>query len=139
MPQCSILGPLLFIIYKNDLAQGLGILFTILFTDETIVTIQGDLKSVLINTLHIELDKFNIWLQANKLTIDVSAKSHYMIFHGIRRKVDINNRSLNNTVLQRVNYTIFSGVIIDDGLKWTNHIDIAYVKNKIAKGFSIIL
>ena len=65
------------------------------------------------------------------------SKSHYMIFHRRRRKIDINNPSLNNTVLQRVNYTKFLGVIIDDGLKWTNHI--AYVKNKIAKGFGIIL
>ena len=36
-----------------------------------------------------------------------------------------------------VNYTKFLGVIIDDGLKWTNHI--AYVKNEIVKGFGIIL
>ena len=36
-----------------------------------------------------------------------------------------------------VNYTKFLGIIIDDGLKWTNHI--AYVKNKISKGFGIIL
>ena len=117
-------------------AQVSEILFTILFADDTTVTIQGDNESVLINTLNIELEKLNIWLQANKLTINVS-KSHYMIFHRRRRKIDINNPSLNNTVLQRVNYTKFLGVIIDDGLKWTNHI--AYVKNKIAKGFGIIL
>ena len=78
----------------------------------------------------------NIWLQANKLTINVS-KSHYMIFRRRRKKNNINNHFLNNTVLQKINYTKFLGVIIDDGLKWTNHI--AYVKNKIAKGFGIIL
>ena len=60
-----------------------------------------------------------------------------MIFHRRRRKIDINKPSLNNTVLRRVNYTKFLGVIIDDGLKWTNHI--AYVKNKIAKRCGIIL
>ena len=76
--------------------------------------------SVLINTLNIELEKLNIWLQAIKLTINVS-KSHYMIFHRRRRKIDINNPSLNNTVLQRVNYTTFLGVIIDDGLKFDKH------------------
>ena len=52
-----------------------------------------------------------------ELTINVS-KSHYMIFHRRRKKVDINdNPSLNNTVLQKVNCTKFWGVIIDDGLK----------------------
>ena len=51
-----------------------------------------------------------------------------------------------NTELQKLNswlhikgfnYSKFLGVIIDDGLKWTNHI--SYIKNKIAKGFGIIL
>ena len=110
------LGPLLFIIYINDLAQVSEVLFTILFADDTTVTIQGDNESVLINTLNIEFEKLNIWLQANKWTINVS-KSHYMIFHRRRRKIDISNPSLNNTVLQRVNYTKFLGVIINDGLK----------------------
>ena len=121
IPQGSILGLLLFIIYINDLAQVLEVLFTILFADDTTVTIQDDNESALINTFNIELEKLNIWLQANKLTINVS-KSHYMIFHRRRRKIDNNNPSLNNTVLQRVNYTKFLGVIVDDGLKWTNHI-----------------
>ena len=121
IPQGSILGPLLFIIYINDLAQVSEVLCTILFADDTTVTIQGDNESVLINTLNIELEKLNIWLQANKLTINES-KSHYMIFHRRRRKIDINNPSLNNNVLQRVKYTEFLGVFIDDGLKWTNHI-----------------
>ena len=133
--QGSSLGPLLCIIYINDLAHVSEVLFTILFADDTTVTIQGDNESVLINTLNIELEKLNIWLQANKLSINVF-KSHYMIFHRRQRKIDINNPSLNNTVLQRVSYTNFFGVIIDDGLKWTNHI--AYVKNNISKGFGII-
>ena len=60
-----------------------------------------------------------------------------MIFHRSRRKHDINSPSLNNTVLQMVKYTKFLGVIIDDFLNWTN--PIAYVENKIAKGFGIIL
>ena len=122
--------------FINDLSQVSEVLFAILFADDTTVTIEGDNESVLIDILNIELEKMNIWLQANKLTINVS-KSHYIFFHRRRRKIDINNPSLNNTVLQRVNYTKFLGVNIDDGLKWTNHI--AYVKNKIAKGFGIIL
>ena len=60
-----------------------------------------------------------------------------MIFHRKRRQIDINNLSLNNTVLQRVNYTKFwvsLSMMVLNGL-----IIIAYVKNKIAKGFGIIL
>ena len=43
---------------------------------------------------------------------------------------------MNNIAFKKVNYFIFFGVIIDDGLNWTNHI--SYIKNKIAKGFGII-
>ena len=53
------------------------------------------------------------------------------------KKIDVNNLSLNNIALKRVNYSKFLGVIIDDGLKWTNHI--SYIKNKIGNGFGIIL
>ena len=45
--------------------------------------------------------------------------------------------SLNHISLKRVKFTKFLGVIIDDQLKWSNHI--LYIKNKIAKGFGIIL
>ena len=60
-----------------------------------------------------------------------------MVFHRGKRKIDFNNPSSNNIALKRVNYSKFLGVIIDDGLKWTNHI--SCIKNKIAKGFGIIL
>ena len=78
----------------------------------------------------------NIWLNANKLTINI-AKSHYMVFHRGKRKSDLRIPVLNNVSLERVQCTKFLGIIIDDGLKWTNHI--SYIKNKIAKGFGIIL
>ena len=45
-----------------------------------------------------------------------------MVFHRGKRKVDVNNPSWNNIALKKVNYSKFLGVIIDDGLKWTNHI-----------------
>ena len=60
-----------------------------------------------------------------------------MVFHRTKKEIDVNNPSLSNIALKRVNYSKFLGVIIDDCLKWTNHI--SYVKNKMAKGFGIIL
>ena len=136
VPQGSILGPLLFILYINDLANVSDVLFPILFADDTSVYIEADKESDLIKTLNEELAKLNIWLNANKLTINI-AKSHYMVFHRGRRKSNICNPILNNVSLERVQCTKFLGIIIDDGLKWTNHI--SYIKNKIAKGFGIIL
>ena len=60
-----------------------------------------------------------------------------MVYHRARRKVDHKDIILNNYILQQVHYTHFLGIIIDDKLKWANHI--SYIKNKIAKGMGILL
>ena len=74
--------------------------------------------------------------ESNKLTLNLD-KSHCMVFHRGQRKIDLDSPSLNHISLKKVKFTKFLGVIIDDQLKWTNHI--LYIKNKIAKGFGIIL
>ena len=80
VPQVSILGPLLFILNVNDFSQGLDLLFSILFADDTIVLIVGHKYQKLIETLNEELCKVDKWLQANKLTLNIR-KTHYMLFH----------------------------------------------------------
>ena len=85
--------------------------------------------------LNIELDKLSIWLASNKLNID---KSHFVIFHRARLKQCNNvNISLCDISLNRVNYTKFLGVIIDDKLSFSRHI--SYIKNKTSKGMGIII
>ena len=91
---------------------------------------------MVISILNEELNKINIWLKANKLTLNVD-KSHYMVFHRGKRKIDLDSPSLNDISLKKVKFTKFLGVIIGDQLKWTNHI--LYIKTKIAKGCGIIL
>ena len=136
VPQGSILGPLLFILYINDLSNVSDVLLPILFADDTSVYIEAENESLVISILNEELEKINTWLKANKLTLNLD-KSHYMVFHRGKRKIDFDTPSLNHISLKRVKFTKFLGVIIDDQLKWSNHI--LYIKNKIAKGFGIIL
>ena len=127
VPQGSILGPLLFILYINDLANVSENLFSILFADDTTVLIEGTNINTMIAALNCELAKLTEWLNANKLSINVS-KSHYMVFHRSRRKINKGNILLDTTILSQVIYTKFLGVILDDKLKWTHHI--SYIKNK---------
>ena len=80
VPQGSILGPLLFILYINDLSNVSDVLFPILFADDTSVYIEAEKESSVISILNEELQKINTWLKSNKLTLNLD-KSHYMVFH----------------------------------------------------------
>ena len=136
VPQGSILGPLLFILYVNDLPKVSNKFVSILFADDTTILLEGNNIHSIVTSLNYELDKLVIWLNANKLSLNVS-KTHYMVFHRARRKIYHEDIILSNNILQQAHYTKFLGIIIDDKLKWANHI--SYIKNKIAKGMGILL
>ena len=81
VPQGSILGPLLFLLYINDISQSSEILKFFLFADDTTVFYSGDPTND--NTediLNTELENVSCWLAANKLSLNVK-KSNFLHFH----------------------------------------------------------
>ena len=64
----------------NSFSRAFKRLFSILFADDTTIIIEGQNYKNLILTLNTELDNLDVWLQANKLTLN-TAKTHYMVFH----------------------------------------------------------
>ena len=82
------MGPLLFLLYVNDLSNASKILDPILFADDTNLFFSNCNIPVLFATVNSELSKINQWFLANKLFLNVT-KIKYLLFHKTSKKGDI--------------------------------------------------
>ena len=132
VPQGSILGPLLFLIYINDLSNFL------MYADDTkLYCCLEDIASEdQAHTLNIELERVHSWLNANRLTLNVN-KTKYMLF--CKRR---NNHTseltlrLNNNDNQSVTEFNFLGIYLNSKLNWDTHINV--IGKKISRAVGII-
>ena len=131
VPQGSILGPLLFILYINDIVNTSTMLKFVLFADDTTILYSHDNLAGKMNEINKELQEVTNWFKANKLSVN-ARKTNYMLLgtrYGNAKYVESvpANRDiqvkLDDTNLQKVSSAKFLGVIIDENLTWKNHID----------------
>ena len=136
VPQGSILGPLLFLLYINDLCNISHKVSFIQFADDTSIYCTGSSLANVCSTIETEMVLICDWLNNNKLSLNVS-KTNYMIMTPSAKDVDADiSITLNGLNIERVSETKFLGVILDSKLTFKSHID--YISNKIAKCIGII-
>ena len=108
LPQGSILGPKLFILYINDICNVSPVLKFILFADDTNIFCSGSDIVQLSIIVSNELDKLNEWFAVNKLSLNLS-KTNFMLFTNSRRDQNI-SISINNCEIDMVYKNKFLGV-----------------------------
>ena len=136
VPQGSILGPLLFLIYINDLCEASDFKVS-LYADDTCLLMSHKNLHTLVQCCNNELVKIDNWFRANELTANIVKASKFMVTYGKRNHTDSNIQiKMGDLYLERVNQIKYLGVTLDDQFTWKAHIQ--YVRKKLSSSCGIL-
>jgi hypothetical protein len=133
VPQGSVLGPLIFLMYINDLPNYLNAECTVIFADDVNICVSADSMSELQYTLTTHINKFNSWCTRNHLILNIE-KTVCIKFSNPEITP---NLKINSIAIKNVTATKFLGIYIDQKLCWSEHIN--YVCNKLNSSYYALL
>ena len=124
VPQGSTLGPLLFVVYINDLAECLKECNVALYADDTCIYTEHRNAMSVVETLNKELKAINNWLKVNKLVLNTN-KCEFLLLGTTKRLKNVHdlNVHIESCNIKRVTHLKYLGVIIDESLNWSKHVE----------------
>ena len=141
VPQGSCLGPLLFLIYINDLPQAVQDSTVSMYADDTTLCYQSHDLARLNEAINSDLKKLDTWLQGNKLSLNV-AKTHSMLISTKQKQNSLKSQNkdldlkIRDNDLELIRKTKYLGMQIDCSLNWKEQIKAVSSKVSRAVGFS---
>ena len=136
VPQVSILGPLLFLLYINDLYNICSTSIPILYADDTNLFYKGKDIDTLVSYINMELKNISTWLNVNRLSLNIK-KTHFMFFRKQRNKKCDLKIQIDGSEIDQVERTKFLGVVIDQNLNWKEHVSL--ISRKVSRSIGMIV
>ena len=128
-PRAQFWGPLLFVLYINDLPQCLSKSQIRMYADDTVIYFSGTKSCNIEVILQSDINKVEQWLLENRLVLNLS-KTKVLLFGAIQKLGNVSsfNVKFQDQAIERVSKFIYLGITLDENLNWKEHVDAVCIK-----------